>query len=399
MNALVSLAAARWMFRSMLLIAAPASSLAQNVVNSVPALDVLPRETLSTGFAHELVSLITAPGDNVPVPSDEAARRVAAKLEAHVRELIDRWPWRPLHHVLGISGFETYFDHPDELFYAVALAEPFLSAESQKRVVAFLRERLAEIPPFAIDGFDRDHGSPRESYDVPEALRAHGRGSARSLFGISGFALFVAQLDDTTRSQIDLAAHWRKIRERITPFLAEPNRVPSGDTEQLNGNLAGLLGAAQLAIAMHDDEARREITAGIQQLAQRRVDLERTNPHFVEKAASASKNLHNFKLARYCAFTPAVAQCLQGTTRTVAAKRLCAFRQLRPGWHVALGERLIGGENYTNPLHFGRALFAGAALLEELPRDELLRLIDVPACRADFYFIEKCALALRRPPR
>jgi hypothetical protein len=78
---------------------------------------------------------------------------------------------------------------------------------------------------------------------------------------------------------------------------------------------------------------------------------------------------------------------------------LRAFREVRPGWQVALGDRLIGGENYTNPLHFDRALFAGAALIEELPRAELLRLIDVPACKADFYFIEKCALALRARTR
>ena len=49
--------------------------------------------------------------------------------------------------------------------------------------------------------------------------------------------------------------------------------------------------------------------------------------------------------------------------------------------------------------HFDRALFAAAALIEELPADELLRFIDVPACKADFYFIEKCALALRARAR
>ena len=65
------------------------------------------------------------------------------------------------------------------------------------------------------------------------------------------------------------------------------------------------------------------------------------------------------------------------------------------GWYLALGDRFVGGENYTNPLHFGRALFARAALLEQLPVDELFRFVDVPSCNADFYFIEKCALALQ----
>jgi hypothetical protein len=390
----------------MIFICAWPSALAQNVVSSVAARDVLPPEPLPADFAQNLISAITASSNPLPVPSDDEARRVAAKLEAHVRTLIDGWPWRPLHHVLGISGFETYFDHPDELFYALSLAMPLLSTESQKRVRVFLTARLVETAPFEVEGFERERGAPRESYDVPESLRAHGRGAAHSLFGISAFALFVSQLDESSRAQLDLSRHWQRIRQRMAPILAKvaapsapANPAASGDAEQLNGNLAGLLGAAQLAIALRDDQGLHDITAAIQQLAQWRNDLERTNPQFVEKTAGASKNLHNFKLSRYCALTPAVARCLEGATRSLAAKRLRAFREVRPGWQVALGDRLIGGENYTNPLHFDRALFAGAALIEELPRAELLRLIDVPACKADFYFIEKCALALRARTR
>jgi hypothetical protein len=78
----------------------------------------------------------------------------------------------------------------------------------------------------------------------------------------------------------------------------------------------------------------------------------------------------------------------------LATERLRSFREARNGWFMAFGDRLIGGENYTNPLDFPRALFAGAALIEQLPQDELLRFIDVPWCKGDPYFIEKCALAL-----
>ena len=405
-RARVNFRAARLLIRALILVCGLRCALAQNVISSVATRDVLPPESLPADFARNLISSIIASSDRLTVPFDDEARRVAAKLDAHVRSMIDGWPWRPLHHVLGISGFETYFDHPDELFYALSLAAPLLSVESKKRVLVFLTARLEETAPFEIDGFERGRGAPRESYDVPEALRAHGRGAARTLFGIGAFALFVSQLDESSRAQLDLPRHWQRIRERMAPLLAQvavprarANPAASGDAEQLNGNLTGLLGAAQLAIALRDDEALREITAGVQQLAQSRNDLERTNAQFVEKTAGASKNLHNFKLPRYCALTPAAARCLQETTRSLAANRLRAFRDMRPGWHVALGDRLIGGENYTNPLHFDRALFAGAAIIEELPRAELLRVIDVPACKADFYFIEKCALALRARTR
>lgn len=371
---------------------------AQNVVDRGAATEVLPAETLPPDFAERLIVPINS---GRVVLRDDASRRIVGKLDAHVRELIEGWPWRPLHHVLGISGFETYFDHPDELFHALTLAYDCLPPQSQARVARFLADRLADSPPFEVDGFDRAQGQARESYDVPEALRAKGRGAAHSVFGIAAFARYVAQAGENG-DKIELASHWEKIRNRIAPLLGLPNVEPSrvsarGDeTEVLNGNLAGLIGAAQLAQKLDDHDAVRAILPRIQQLAQLRADLERTNPRYVEKSVSASKQLHHFKLARYCALTPENTRCLEGATRELAANRLRAFREMRPGWHLALGERLIGGENYTNPLHFDRALFAGAALIEALPANELFRFIDVPACKADFYFIEKCALALRR---
>ena len=74
------------------------------------------------------------------------------------------------------------------------------------------------------------------------------------------------------------------------------------------------------------------------------------------------------------------------------------FREARNGWHLAFGDRMIGGENYTNPLHFSRALFAGAVFVEQLPAEQIMGFVDVPWCKGDFYFIEKCALALSVAP-
>src|SRR4051812_38141826 len=47
------------------------------------------------------------------------AQRIARKLEQHVNEFLDGWPWMPFQHTLGISGYEVYFNHPDEMSYAL----------------------------------------------------------------------------------------------------------------------------------------------------------------------------------------------------------------------------------------------------------------------------------------
>lgn len=73
---------------------------------------------------------------------------------------------------------------------------------------------------------------------------------------------------------------------------------------------------------------------------------------------------------------------------------LKSFREVRNGWHLALGERMIGGENYTNPLHFSKALFDGAVLVEALPAEQNFWFVGVRWCKGDFYFIEKCVYSL-----
>ena len=89
-----------------------------------------------------------------------------------------------------------------------------------------------------------------------------------------------------------------------------------------------------------------------------------------------------------------MAELLRLHTEGLAARRLATFRQARNGWYLAFGDRLIGGENYTNSLSFSRALFAGAALLERLPTQDVVSCLDVPWCQGDLYFLEKCVYAL-----
>jgi hypothetical protein len=166
------------------------------------------------------------------------------------------------------------------------------------------------------------------------------------------------------------------------------------EAEKLNGDLGGLIALARLARVIGEAQVERQATLRAAELMGLRVNLDRVNPHFLEKTAAATKALHNFKLARYRDLTPEVGLALSKLTEGVAAARLKPFREARNSWYLAFGDRLVGGENYTNPLHFSRALFAGAALIEQLPASELLNFLDVPSCQGDFYFIEKCALAL-----
>ena len=330
-------------------------------------------------------------------PDAGEAQRIAVKLERHIVEFLDGDPWMPFQQTLGISGYEVYFDHPDEMFYALTQAIPFLSEATAKRVKDFLRRQLTQTPPYAETGFDRRSGRPRESYDVPPSLRRPGMGKANDAFGVYAFWLYCHMTDDKQAA----AAHWEAIKTRTQSLVAtsysfnyHQQNSDKGEAQKLNGDLAGLIGLVHLARWHGDPAVEQRARQRGRQLLELRVNLERTNPFILEKSDAASKNLHNARLARYCKLVPEVGEALAKESAGVGGLNLRAFRLERNGWWLAFGDRFIGGENYTNPAHFPRSLFAGAAFLEQLPADQLLTFIDVPWCQGDFYFMATCAEAL-----
>jgi len=329
-------------------------------------------------------------------PNSSEGRRVAAKLESHIKAFLDGAPWMPFQHTIGISGQEISFAHPDEMFLTLAQALPELSETTARRVKAFLQAELLKNPPSGEHGFDHRSGRPRESYDVPATLRVSGRGKAISALGVYAYWAWCHHTGQAVE-----AGQWNAIKARCKPLLEreyrfelQTNGPGRGDAQKLNGDVAGLIALARLARLQGDTAFEQQALQRGRKLLELRVNLERTNPFILEKSDAATKKLHNARLSRYCDIVPEVGEALTRFSAGCGTGRLKSFREERNGWFLAFGDRFIGGENYTNPIHFPRSLFAGAALIEQLPAQQLLSFIDVPWCKGDFYFIERCVLAL-----
>jgi len=329
--------------------------------------------------------------------SQVRVQKIILKLENHIRNMMTNLPLMPFHHTLGISGYEVYFNHPDELFYSLSIAIPFLPEDLVQSVKKYLEQQADVFPPYSLDGYDNKSGKPRESYDVPMNLRVQGRGKAIDTFGVYSFWTWCYFTDNTNAAKL----HWKTIKDRMRLLLSSEYKFNISKTdyshdeaEHLNGDLAGLIGYIRLARVNNDEVAITNAEAKAVELLNLRVNLERVNPKIVNRT-SATKSLHVYKLARYCRLVPEIAVALKMYDGGCAAKRISAYRSIRNGWYMAFGDRFIGGENYTNPLHFGRALFCSTALIENLPSDTLASFVDVPHCIGDLYFIEKCVLVLR----
>lgn len=353
----------------------------------------------SFGPTLDPVAVTAADADAVAAVPDAkftpAAGRVADKLARHVRDLLDGWPWQPFHFTHGISGYEAYFAHPDELVYALALARPVLPADLGTAVAAFVADRVKDAPPYAPVAAAPKAAKARERHDVPDEIRAKGPFAARSLFGV--YSLWLA----AHTCGVPAKDHWKAVVERVAPVLARDyvfdvkKAHAKDEAERLTGDLAGLIGFVRLAREAADKDAEKAGLARLRQVLELRVNLDRVNPRSLEPTDSTTAKLHAAKFARYCGLVPEVGAALARLTGGAAAERLAAVRKSRPGWWLAAGDRLIGGENYTSPPHQSRALFAGAVLVERVPAADAAAWVDVPWCAADVYFIEKAALALR----
>ena len=376
------------------LLAAALPAVAQNVIDYNP-------ENRRTGpvtlKASDTEALVAETPDFAERATGAEAERVRAKLGRHVAEFVAGYPWKAFHNTLGISGYEAYFGHPDEMVYCLAIALPQLEAETAAAVKELVAAQLAETPPYAVQGFASAEGRVRERYDVPEEVRIKRRGKANGALGVYALWAWCHWARDRGAAK----AHWDAVKRRMAPIMEKPYAFDitkrdyvKDEAERLNGDLAGLVGLARLARVSGDAATEKAAKAKTLELLTLRVNLERVNPAILERTRSASKTLHITKLARYSRLVPEVGRAVDRMSDRLGRTRLEAFRRMRNGWYLALAERLIGGENYVSPPHMGRALMAGATFIEGLPGEELLTFVDIPWCKGDFYFIEKCACAL-----
>lgn len=324
---------------------------------------------------------------------------VQSKMESHIIQFLEGYPWKPFQNTLGISGYETDFDHPAHLFYSLSISLPYLSADTQEHVKEFLADQLKQHPPYAHAGYDREKGRARESYTVPEHLRLTGARRLDSGFGVYAFWSYIHH----TGYRESLEDHWGKLAQRMEPLLkeeysfdVEKHNHNNDEAQKLNGDLAGLIGFIRLAEMKGDAENLQRAQGKLKELLQLRINLDRVNSTILNPTRSSTKHLHAYKLTRYCDLIPEIGISVRRWSEGAAAQRIEKFRRERNAWYLAFGDRFIGGENYTNPPHFSRALFAAAAWIEYLPPQDLARYIDVPWCKGDLFFIEKCAFTLMR---
>ena len=349
------------------------------------------------------------PPENAPPAADAAD--LQEQLDAAVEELVAEPAWAPLRIEMGISGSLPSFYRAAQGMQIVATALPQLSPSTREKAVAWLDAQFEAGYPLERAVWAHDQGARREFYALPgdQGLTHYARGvldrtqpGVDALYAVWAYAHY-ADRWGRVLGKLD------RIEQLYAAFASQPlsfahagnavtengdiRFVVNNDAEYLNARIAGTLGYIRILDGAGRHDAAEQALATLAALVELRMHHERADTCFIRQDDYGG---HSARLPRYGMLTREVGAMLRTFTGDVTDEVLGKLRVQLPVWHHAYSERLIGGENYTNPPQLARAIFAATAWATATPPHELRRFLDHPWCRADLYYIEKLTATLQR---
>ncbi len=332
------------------------------------------------------------------VPVVDANDRAGApelkrQLTDRVQELISQ-PWQPLVFPPGKHPREAYriFADPTETLLTLALAYPHVDEDLQQRIEHYV-DRLSEpegplAGPVGKDHIDSDAGAVRSFYDV----------APDKLFRV---------VDDIVR--IDVArlypfwlwAHvtgdWARIEKSWGELRALADRPANAMEEDCrNGYVAGLIAYCRIAAHMGDREALIKGLDRTRSAMRDRLAYEFAHPKGgLISQVPVSRSI----FSRWRHLTPEVGRLLATYAGPTQRHLMDVYVDYhRPTWFLAWGvESMWRNESaFALPTMANEIFTARAWVLGESPAD-LARLLDLPWCKADLYYIQKLVLCMTVP--
>ncbi len=343
-----------------------------------------------------LAAMISPPPAERTHAGSDLARRLRARLDAEVAELVDAGPWAPLIVELGITGEERHFWRTAGQMQILALALPHLSPPVRAKAVEHLRGMLDAGCPLAEPTFP-DDGARREPFTLGPGMKEFAVERIRYDAGLEDlYGLWAAG---------HYAGLWQPVLARadaVAKLVADARDLPgkfdhddqqNDAAEHLNRQIAGALAAARILRRAGKPDPAAAAEELLEGLLAVRVHHELADTRLVR---SSGRGIHGAKVPRYVGLVPELSAALHRLAEAPLKRNVTALRTGLPLWYQAWGERMIGGENYISPPHLSRAVFAALADGLAARPATLAARLDQPWCRADLYYIEKLSATLRR---
>jgi outer membrane protein assembly factor BamB len=346
--------------------------------------------------AHDVEQIVsTVPPTHVRHATSSLADKLRSLLGEEVTELIEGGPWAPFIVELGIVNEQRYFWRTAETMQILSLALPHLSPPVRAEAKRFLDQTYARGMPLNTPVHDND-GRRREHYDFGPGMKQFAQqrinyaANVEDLYAVWAYAHFADAWDEVLRDK-------DRIKEVFTDFAAKPFQFIHEDNqndaaEHLNAQIAGTLAFVRLMRKAGEETEAERAAVRLRDLVAERAHHERADSRLIRQSGLS----HNSKIPRYVELLPEVSLLLRRYANEKFTYHVQGLVKQLPVWYQAFGERMIGGENYTNPPHLARGLFAALADGLRLSPEDLARYLDQPWCRADLCYIEKLTSILRR---
>jgi hypothetical protein len=359
------------------------------------------------------IRVASVPGITLLSRSASDKTGLRKRLQAQVAEILSR-RWSPLYVEPGLSGREFFFENSGDLFQALALSYPFLSDEIKKRVKVRLAEEWENHRPYIMDaGYPLTAGARREYFPLPKSLLTR-LGSDRPPlpFGnLYSVWLYATRCGEWPR----VLASWSEIKASFRSFMATGWKLDGAKGDRYaNRYLASLIAFGKIAERAGDREAatqaRNLADSTTKELIRwwRRAAEEARLPvfngsgdldRFIGNGGGVFFEVHphQSKLALFSDLTPEVASLIRSKAPESVSSVWSAFEALCPTWYVTGEERQVHfGENDVDPPDFALSAFRAMAWLRNASAATLAQRADLPFCRADLEYVEKCAICLMR---
>lgn len=369
------------------------SSFAQNVV-------IDKKNNTETNLSTKPISPETYIFNTALLEFDPTAQlpAVSSAMNREIDELIDSWPLAPLVVLLGISGETCTFTRPCDTFLVLSEAYSHLRNDVQRSVRDFLRTEFTRTPPFISSHYDGRQGTRREPHTLPLHIleRNADKQEPESLLPIYATWSYGFRLNEIAT----VLDEWDTIQKILKEFLENPRYVedfaktPPEAIQVLNGDIAGLIAGWRLAGLANDRDMQIRIRPVLTELLYERIRYEHIDHRLIQESNRTTHNLHAANLFRYLDLTPELGRALYEHAEAAFKSHRNELNTKYPIWYMAWGERLIGGENFTNPPHCSSGVFSMFSFSTDARAEFLRSRIDVPWCPGDLWFIRKCTLAL-----
>ncbi len=342
-----------------------------------------------------------------PEPSK---RDLTREIDAAVAQFLER-RWAPLILEPGVGGRVVAFEHSGQVFEVLALAFPHLSDDRRNRVKSFLAEEWQRHPPYSDRaGYPRHQGARREWHPMPESFsRDEGVIPPPHPFGnVDAVWRYAEVCGEWER----IRSHWSEIRAVFDDFRKNfQQKDPARSDIYLNRYLAALIALTRMGDQLDDRMTAGEARSLLKKLtelviarwtrAAERFRLRTSRDikewdEFLVQGDDLFTNVrpHRAVLGLFHDLTPEVASFVREQAGSAADRLLELFEQLCPTWYLAHEERQLHfGENLFDTPDFAWDAFRAFHYLRDPKHPPKVTWIDIPACRADLFYIGKLAIA------